>query len=199
MAAAMVADPTPTTAATRTPPAIDGMASGSSTYRSSSRRRHPHRDAGFANRRVDPGQARDRRPHDRQQPVQNQHDDGGTRADAADERHGQQEAEHRQARNRLHDVREADDRRAHPRPARGKHTERNADGDRRQRGHGHERHMLRQQRRQLGAMRRPEKKKPGHGAARRARCAGGNAPRRQEARGRADRSSLTAPAGCRTR
>ena len=37
MAAAIVAEPTPTTAATRTPPAIDGNASGSSTRRSSSR------------------------------------------------------------------------------------------------------------------------------------------------------------------
>ena len=36
MAAAMVAEPTPTTAATRTPPAIDGSASGSSTRRRSS-------------------------------------------------------------------------------------------------------------------------------------------------------------------
>ena len=34
IAAAMVADPTPTTAATRTPAMIDGSASGSSTCRS---------------------------------------------------------------------------------------------------------------------------------------------------------------------
>ena len=37
MAAAIVADPTPTTAATRMPAMIDGSASGSSTCRSSSR------------------------------------------------------------------------------------------------------------------------------------------------------------------
>ncbi len=37
IAAAMVADPTPTTAATRTPATIDGNASGNSTCRSSSR------------------------------------------------------------------------------------------------------------------------------------------------------------------
>ena len=41
IAAAMVADPTPTTAATRTPATIDGSASGSSTWRSSSRRVMP--------------------------------------------------------------------------------------------------------------------------------------------------------------
>ena len=35
IAAAMVAEPTPTTAATRTPATIDGSASGSSTWRSS--------------------------------------------------------------------------------------------------------------------------------------------------------------------
>ena len=37
IAAAIVAEPTPTTAATRTPATIDGSASGSSTCRSSSR------------------------------------------------------------------------------------------------------------------------------------------------------------------
>ena len=50
-------------------------------------RRHAHRDAGLANRCVDPGDSGDRRPNNREQSVQDQHDHGGARPDAAQERH----------------------------------------------------------------------------------------------------------------
>src|SRR3954468_19515553 len=103
MAAAMVADPTPTTAATRTPATIDGSASGSSTWRSSSpsvipiatppsrkKPANPHRAARLADRRVDPAQPGNRGADDRQQAVEDQDHERRPRADTADERHRQQ-------------------------------------------------------------------------------------------------------------
>ena len=54
----------------------------------------------------------DGRADDRQQRVENQHDDRDPRAQPADERQRQQEPEHRQARNRLDDVGQPHDRRA---------------------------------------------------------------------------------------
>ena len=56
-----------------------------------------------------------------------EHEDRDARAEAADERQRQQEAEHRQARNRLDDVGEPDDRRAEPRPPRGEDPDRHAE------------------------------------------------------------------------
>src|SRR6185436_18111756 len=91
IAAAIVADPTPTTAATRTPATIDGSASGSST-REQFVRRHPHRHARFPNRRIDPVDAGNRRSNNRQESVQDQDDDGRTGADATDERHGEKKS-----------------------------------------------------------------------------------------------------------
>src|SRR5689334_1043403 len=104
IAAAIVADPTPTTAATRTPATIDGSANGSSTCRSSCLVVIPiampaSRTAGSM-----PRSSRNRGANDRQQPVQNQHHQRRAGADAADERHRQEEAEHREARNGLHNA-----------------------------------------------------------------------------------------------
>ena len=67
IAAAIVAEPTPTTAATRTPATIDGSASGSSTCRSSSRGVMPIATPASRIDRIDAAQPGDRRAHDRQQ------------------------------------------------------------------------------------------------------------------------------------
>ena len=94
-------------------------------------RRHAERRPGLDQRAIDAAHARDRRPDDRQQRVEDQHDDRDARAEAADQRQRQQESEHRQAGNRLDDVGEPDERRAQPRPPRGEDAERHADRDRR--------------------------------------------------------------------
>src|SRR4029453_15528933 len=133
IAAAIVADPTPTTAATRMPATIEGIASGSSTWRSSSPRGmgialhasamggplhlgeqlpagHAHCRTSLANRAVDSLQTCNRGPDNRQQPVEDQHDDRSTGTYAAEQGHGQQKPEHREAGNGLHEVRDADER-----------------------------------------------------------------------------------------
>ena len=93
-------EPTPTTAATRTPATIDGSASGSSTCRSSCRGVIPIASPASTNRRIEPcGPATS--SGDRQERVEDQHDERGARADAADERQRQQEAEQREARDGL--------------------------------------------------------------------------------------------------
>ena len=115
IAAAIVADPTPTTAATRMPADNRRQRQRQLDVPQQLASGHPHRDAGFADRPSMPLQSRDRGAHDRQQSVEDQHHERRARADAANERHRQQEAEHRQARHGLDQVRDADERRAQPR------------------------------------------------------------------------------------
>ena len=80
----------------------------------------------------------------------------------ADEWHRQQEAEHGQARHGLHDVREADERRGQTGAPGGEDAERQPDGDRDEGRNGDEQHVLRQQHRQLPAMRNPERQQATH-------------------------------------
>ena len=75
IAAAIVAVPTPMTAATRMPATIDGSASGSSTCQSSCRGVMPSAVPASTSDAVDAAQPGDRRPHDRQQRVENQRDE----------------------------------------------------------------------------------------------------------------------------
>ena len=116
-------------------------------------RGHPHRDAGLANRRVDPAESGDRCPHDWEQPVQNQHDERRARADAADERHGEEKAEHRQAWDGLHDAGDGHQRRRQARAPRREDAERDAERDRDECGSRDEQHVLAEQARELGAVR----------------------------------------------
>ena len=165
IAAAMVADPTPTTAATRTPADDGGQRQRQLDQPQQLARRHPHRHAGFAHRSIDAGDADDRGAHDRQQRVEHEHHQRGARADAADERHREQEPEHRQARDRLDGVGHAHERRGEPRPPgredAERHTQRDRDGSR----DGHEQHVLADQHRQLLPVRQPELEERRHGAA----------------------------------
>ena len=95
--------------------------------------------------------------------VEHQHCQRGARADAADERHRQQEAEHREARHRLDDVRDGHERRREPgaasREDAERHAHRHGDGGR----DGHEQHVLADQRGQLLSMREPEADDVRHG------------------------------------
>src|SRR4029453_11848604 len=183
IAAAMVADPTPTTAATRIPATIEGIASGSSTWRSSSLRvmpiavpapridraaprplahhlpwSHAQRGTRVANRPIGPLQTGDPRSDDRQQPIQDQHDDCGARTNAAEQRDRQQKSEHRQARNGLHEVRDSHERRAETRTARRKDAERHPSSNSDEGGDATDKHVLPDQAGQLGAVRQPELK-----------------------------------------
>ena len=105
MAAAMVAEPTPTTAATRMPATIDGSASGSSTSLQQFAGRHAHGHARFADR---PDRSRSARQSSCARSAAGRR--GSARRLAARaptppmSGTGQQEAEHREARHRLHDV-----------------------------------------------------------------------------------------------
>ena len=104
------------------------------------------------------------------------------RAGAADERH-RQKPNIAKARNGLHDVGKADDGRAR----RGRRAAKMPSGadHGRQSGHRDERRMLRQQRGQLGAMRRPERKEPDHDARRIDAPVAASSEARSEARARA--------------
>ena len=123
-------------------------------------RRHAERHAGLDERRVDGSNAGDRRAHDRQQRVDDEHGDRHARAEAADERQRQQEAEHRQARHRLRGVDEPDDRRPEARPPRGEDAKGHADRDRDHGRDGDEEEVLEEQGAELGAVRRPELEHP---------------------------------------
>ncbi len=162
IAAAMVAEPTPTTAGDADARRRSTAAPAAARPAAAAARRHAHRDAGFADRAVDAGDADDGRPHDRQQRVEHQHHERGAGADAADERHRQQEAEHRQARNRLDDVGDADQRRRQPGTPRREDAERHADGHGDRGRDRHEQHVLADQRRQLVLMSEPEPDDVGH-------------------------------------
>jgi len=72
-------------------------------------RRHAHRHARLSDGGSNPIHPRQRCADDWQQAVQNQHDDGRARADAAKQRDRQQKAEHGQARDGLDDVRQCHD------------------------------------------------------------------------------------------
>ena len=87
MAAAIVAVPTPTTAATRTPATMDGSASGSSTCRSSSRGVIPIATPASRIAGSMPFKPAIVVRVDRQEAVEDQHEAGGARPHAADERH----------------------------------------------------------------------------------------------------------------
>ena len=156
-AAAIVAVPTPITAATRMPATIDGSASGSCTCQSICRGVIPSAVPASTSDRIDAADAGDGRPDDRQQRVEDQHDDRDARAEAADERQRQQEAEHRQARDRLHDVARA---RRSARRARGRRAASTPTGTpiaiARQRRRADEQHVLREQAGEFVTMRGQE-------------------------------------------
>ena len=67
-------------------------------------RRHSHRDPGLNDRSIQILQSGHRRPDNREQRVERERDERGTRPDATDEREWQQEPEEREARNRLRNV-----------------------------------------------------------------------------------------------
>jgi hypothetical protein len=73
----------------------------------------------------------DRRPHDRQHGIEHERNDRRARADPANEGQRQQEAEERQAGDRLNEVGHPENRRSQAWPLRGDDSER--DGER-QRG-----------------------------------------------------------------
>ena len=141
-AAAIVAVPTPMTAATRMPATIDGSASGSCTCRSNCRGVIPSAVPASTRAPINRSNPGDRRADDWQQCVNDEHRDRDARAKAADERQRQQEAEHGQARDRLRHVDEPDEGRAQARPARREDRKRNADRDGRGRRHGHQSEVL---------------------------------------------------------
>jgi hypothetical protein len=94
-------------------------------------RSHPHRDSHISNRRADGGDADDRRPDDRQQGVEDERNHGSASANAAEKWHRQQESEHRQAGDGLHDIRDRDERFVARRgPSRREHTERHTEAGR---------------------------------------------------------------------
>src|SRR5205807_5631716 len=70
----------------------------------------------------------------------------------------QQKAEHREARDRLYDVGNANDRRREPRPPPREDAERHSDRDSHERRQGDEQNMLAEQRQGFGAVRQPEVK-----------------------------------------
>ena len=87
-------------------------------------RRHPHRHAGLCHRVVQASQSGDRRANDRQKRVERQRDERRARSDAANERERQEESEEGQARDRLRDVRQKQERAADRGPARGENPRR---------------------------------------------------------------------------
>jgi hypothetical protein len=93
-------------------------------------RRHAERHASLDEGRVYGSNAGDRGADDRQQRVDDEHGDRHARAEAADERQRQQEAEHRQARHCLRGVDEPDDRRPDAGPPRGEDAKGHANHDR---------------------------------------------------------------------
>src|SRR5262249_42187639 len=98
----------------------------------------------------------------RQQPVEDQHDNGRARPDTAQQRYGQQKAEHRQAGNRLDDVRDRNDRRGEPWASCRHNAKRHADEYRDEGGKGDEQDVLTEQGGQLEAVRRPEGNERAH-------------------------------------
>ncbi len=155
-AAAIVAEPTATTAAMRTPETMLGMASGHLDLPQQLARRHAQGHARIADGSIDTGDAGDRRPQDRQQGVERQRHDRRARPDAAEQRQRQQEAEHRQARHGLHGVGQSDQRRAEPRTMCRGDSERYADRRGHQRRESGQEHVLPDQREDLRAMLEPE-------------------------------------------
>ncbi len=158
IAAAIVTVPTPTTAETRMPATIAGKRQRQLHLPQPLHRRHPHRIRGLEDRRVDRAKAGGGRADDRQQRVQDQRDKRGAGADAADERQRQEEAEEREAGDRLHDARDGGQRAADARPPRGDDAERHADRHSRGRRHEHQRNVLPEELPELRGVRAPELK-----------------------------------------
>ena len=153
-AAAIVAVPTPMTVATRMPAMIDGRASGSSTSRQQLPSRHPHRDAGFDDGRVDLPDSGHGRAHDGQQRVDQECDQRRARADAADDRQRQQKSEQREARDGLRDARDSEQRSPETRLPRGDECRRARQSQPRQPSRqDHEHDVLLEKREQLGPVR----------------------------------------------
>ncbi len=117
---------------------------------------HAKRIGRLDQRGIDGANAGNRGPDDRQQRVDGQHGDRDARAQAANQRHRQQESKHRQARNRLTDVGQPDERRAHAHVARGKHAGGNAGQHGNERRDADERQVLTEQEAELRQMRPPE-------------------------------------------
>ena len=110
MAAAIVAIPTEATAATRTPPSRTGI--GQRAARRAKRRwqgRHPHPEGRVGDAGVDPLEAEDRVLDDRQERIDHERGERRGLADPAAEG-DQEDAEEREAGDRLEDVGQADDR-----------------------------------------------------------------------------------------
>ena len=117
-------------------------------------RRQSHRHRALDHRRRHALNARDRSAQDGQDRIDRQRHERRARADAADERQRDQESEQGQARDRLRQVGERDDRLGDRRPPRRQDAERDADR-RRDRGRDEHQHdVLAEPRDEFSAMRR---------------------------------------------
>ena len=108
MAAAMVATPMVMMVAVRMPARITESASGRRTRQRIWIVGHAHGFGGLQDGGIDAGEADVGVAKDREQRVEDERDDGGARADAADERNGNEEAEEREAGNRLKNAGDAE-------------------------------------------------------------------------------------------
>src|SRR4029453_9423515 len=88
---------------------------------------------------------------DRKECVHDESSDRGPSADATDQGQRDQETEERQARDRLHDVRESEHGTSEPRSARQCDAKRNSDRDGKKGRSEHEKHVLSRQREDFGA------------------------------------------------